>query len=132
MKDRLWEINHGFEWPEPDEAKVSSPVPRGVGLSDGPRLPDSKDRPTTFIPSGTITLPHARQRQRPERNLTLFSEELSANRGFADNTRLWRNPVLRDGPSPVRGNSYAGFRGGMAQQWAVPTRHEFQPWNRYP
>ena len=45
MKDRLWEINHGFEWPEPDEAKVSSPVPRGVGLSDGPRLPDlSGDR----------------------------------------------------------------------------------------
>ena len=40
MKDRLWEINHGFEWPEPDEVKVSSPVPRGVGLSDGPRLPD--------------------------------------------------------------------------------------------
>ena len=40
MKDRLWDINHGFEWPEPDEAKVSSPVPRGVGLSDGPRLPD--------------------------------------------------------------------------------------------
>ena len=40
MKDRLWEITHGFEWPEPDEAKVSSPVPRGVGLSDGPRLPD--------------------------------------------------------------------------------------------
>ena len=40
MKDRLWEINHSFEWPEPDEAKVSSPVPRGVGLSDGPRLPD--------------------------------------------------------------------------------------------
>ena len=42
MKDRLWDINHGFEWPEPDEAKVSSPVPRGVGLSDGPRLPDHK------------------------------------------------------------------------------------------
>ena len=40
VKDRLWEINHGFKWPEPDEAKVSSPVPRGVGLSDGPRLPD--------------------------------------------------------------------------------------------
>ena len=54
VKDRLWDINHGFEWPEPDEAKVSSPVPRGVGLSDGPRLPDYMYA-TTFLLTG-ITL----------------------------------------------------------------------------
>ena len=29
-----------FERPELDDAKVSRPVPRGLGASDGPRLPD--------------------------------------------------------------------------------------------
>jgi hypothetical protein len=29
-----------YERLEPDDAKVSSPVPRGPGASNGPRLPD--------------------------------------------------------------------------------------------
>ena len=29
-----------YEWLEPDDAKVSSPVPRGLGASDGPWPPD--------------------------------------------------------------------------------------------
>ena len=35
----LLEYGGGFDLTEPDDAKVSRPVLRGLGLSNGPRLP---------------------------------------------------------------------------------------------
>ena len=37
----LLEYRGGFDLTEPDDAKVSRPVLRGLGLSNGPRLPYS-------------------------------------------------------------------------------------------
>ena len=39
---------------------------------------------------------------------------------FVENSRLWKDPGLRDGPSPVWGNSYAGFREGDGAAMCCP------------
>ena len=58
--------------------------------------------------------------EKTRKELEFFSAELLVNRAFTENSRLWRNPGLRDAPSPVRGNSSAGFRGGDGAVMCCP------------
>jgi hypothetical protein len=48
----LLEYGGGFDLTEPDDAKVSRPVLRGLGLSNGPRLPYASHELATTVAGG--------------------------------------------------------------------------------